>query len=130
MMTQRRPKSKRNTAGRKQLDCLGLRLQNLRSLQNTTQLSLAKQLGIGQTALSHMERRDDILLSTLKAYVEALGDQLHVAATFPDADAVSLVGDRIGSERMSQARSRCRLTTSFPFPVFLARPSLLLRQGT
>jgi predicted transcriptional regulator/DNA-binding XRE family transcriptional regulator len=93
MMTQRRPKSKGNTAGRKQLDCLGPRLQNLRSLQNTTQLSLAKQLGIGQTALSHMERRDDILLSTLKAYVEALGGQLHVAATFPDADAVSLVGD-------------------------------------
>src|SRR5580704_4675592 len=93
MMTQRRPKSKGNTAGRKQLDCLGLRLQNLRQLQNTTQLSLAKELGIGQTALSHMERRDDILLSSLKAYVEALGGQLNVAATFPNAEAVSLVGD-------------------------------------
>ena len=130
MMTQRRPKSKGNTAGRKQLDCLGLRLQNLRSLQNTTQLSLAKQLGIGQTGLSHMERRDDILLSTLKAYVEALGGQLHVAATFPMPMLFLSSEIRIGSERMSQARSRCRLTTSFPFPVFLARPSLLLRQGT
>jgi len=40
-----------------------------------------------------MERRDDILLSTLQAYIEALGGQLHVSATFPDGEAVSLVGE-------------------------------------
>jgi predicted transcriptional regulator len=40
-----------------------------------------------------MERRDDILLSTLNAYVEALGGQLHVAVTFANAEAVSLIGD-------------------------------------
>jgi hypothetical protein len=40
-----------------------------------------------------MERRDEMLLSTLNAYVQALGGQLHVAATFPDAEAIPLLGD-------------------------------------
>jgi predicted transcriptional regulator len=93
MMKRRRAKARVEAIGSNGLDNLGLRLQNLRRLQNATQLSLAKQLRIGQTALSHMERRDDILLSTLNAYVEALGGQLHIAVTFPDAEAVSLVGD-------------------------------------
>jgi predicted transcriptional regulator/DNA-binding XRE family transcriptional regulator len=92
-MKQRRAEANAETAGGNELDSLGLRLQNVRLLQNTTQSKLAKLLGISQTALSHMERRDDILLSTLNAYVEALGGQLHVAATFTDAEAVPLVGD-------------------------------------
>lgn len=92
-MKQRRAEANAETAGGNELDTLGLRLQNVRLLQNTTQSTLAKQLGISQTALSRMERRDNILLSTLNAYVEALGGQLHVAATFPDAEAVPLVGD-------------------------------------
>jgi len=92
-MKQRRAEANSKAAGCNEFDTLGLHLQNVRLLQNTTQSTLAKQLGISQTALSHMERRDDILLSTLNAYVEALGGQLHVAATFPDAEAVPLVGD-------------------------------------
>jgi predicted transcriptional regulator len=92
-MKLRRPKVKAKTTVESPLDSLGLRLQNLRFLQGTTQLSLAEQLGVGQTALSHMERRDDILLSTLRAYIEPLGGRLHVAATFPNADSVPLIGD-------------------------------------
>ena len=92
-MKQRRAGANAETVGGNELDHLGLRLQNVRLLQNTTQSTLAKLLGISQTALSHLERRDDILLSTLNAYVEALGGQLHVAATFTNAEAVPLVGD-------------------------------------
>src|SRR6516162_6116832 len=92
-MKQRRAEANSKAAGCNEFDTLGLHLQNVRLLQNTTQSTLAKQLGISQTALSHMERRDDILLSTLNAYVEALGGTLCIAATFPGADAVSLLGD-------------------------------------
>lgn len=92
-MKLRRSKVQSETTVESPLDSFGLRLHNLRCLQGTTQLSLAEQLGVGQTALSHMERRDDILLSTLRAYIEALGGRLHVAATFPNADPVSLIGD-------------------------------------
>jgi predicted transcriptional regulator len=76
-------------------DCLGSRLQNLRCLRGTTQLALAEALDIGQTALSHLERRDDILLSSLAAYIEALGGNLHIAATFPNADPLKLLGNAV-----------------------------------
>lgn len=72
---------------------LGIQLQNLRTERGITQLELADLLGVGQTALSHLEKRDDVKLSSVKAYVEALGGRLHLAATFPDINAVSLLGE-------------------------------------
>lgn len=89
-------------------ECLGLRLQSLRCLRDTTQSSLAEALKIGQTALSHLERRGDILLSTLAAYIQALGGHLHIAATFPDGDPVKLrdVGRSSGGAGSSGAQSR------------------------
>jgi predicted transcriptional regulator/DNA-binding XRE family transcriptional regulator len=74
-------------------DNLGARLQSLRSARGATQASLAQRLGVGQTALSHMESRGDLLLSTVAAYVEALGGSIHVAATFPGAAPILLSGD-------------------------------------
>ncbi len=50
-------------------------------------------MDIGQTALSHLERRDDLLLSSVIDYVTALGGCLHIAATFPNGDPVKLLGD-------------------------------------
>jgi len=92
-MKSRRHSVQPNSAAEMLSDCLGLRLQNLRRLRDTTQVSLAETLRIGQTALSHLERRDDILLSTLVAYIEALGGRLQIAATFSDADPVQLFGN-------------------------------------
>jgi predicted transcriptional regulator/DNA-binding XRE family transcriptional regulator len=74
-------------------ESLGLRLQSFRCKRGATQASLANQLGIGQTALSHKESRGDLLLSRLAAYIAALGGRVHVAATFPDAGPVCLSGD-------------------------------------
>jgi predicted transcriptional regulator len=87
-----RPKVRAEMVAGDSLESLGGRLQALRHLRDVTQLSLAEVLGVGQTALSHAERRNDALLSTLNAYVEALGGQLHVAATFPNGDVVPLIG--------------------------------------
>jgi predicted transcriptional regulator/transcriptional regulator with XRE-family HTH domain len=81
-----------NLASAETLAGLGVRLQHLRTSCGITQLGLAEILGVGQTALSHQERRDDIKLSSLHAYIEALGGTLHIAATFPNVDPVSLVG--------------------------------------
>lgn len=75
------------------LDNLGVRLQGLRNERGITQLALADSLGVGQTALSHQERRDDLKISSLRAYIEALGGKLHVAASFPNSQPVSLIGD-------------------------------------
>lgn len=59
-----------------------------------TQAQLAGRLGIHQTALSRLERRNDVSLSMLKSFVEALGGNLEISAMFPDAAiALSKIAD-------------------------------------
>jgi predicted transcriptional regulator len=72
---------------------LGPRLRDLRCLRDMTQLALAETMAIGQTALSHLEHRDDLLLSSVMDYVTALGGCLNIAATFPNGDLFKLLGD-------------------------------------
>jgi DNA-binding XRE family transcriptional regulator len=59
-------------------------LQELRERQRISQIDLAGKMGVGQPAISKIERRGDVSLSTLRRYVEALGGELHVTATFAD----------------------------------------------
>lgn len=61
-----------------------LELRELRSEAGLTQVELAERLGRSQGAVSELERRDDVYLSTLREYVEALGGHLEVAAVFDD----------------------------------------------
>ena len=57
-------------------------LAALRKAAELTQTDLAKSLGISQAAVAKTEQRDDLLLSTLNAYLEALGGQARVIVTF------------------------------------------------
>jgi DNA-binding Xre family transcriptional regulator len=57
-------------------------LASLRVDRQLTQVELAKRLGVSQGNVSELERRDDVYLSTLRGYVEALGGRLEVAAVF------------------------------------------------
>ena len=66
--------------------------QELRHARKLTQVSVAKSLGITQDAVSRLEKRSDILLSTLSGYVEAMGGKLSLVAKFPDRDPVILSG--------------------------------------
>lgn len=47
-------------------------------------VEVAEAVAMSQPEVSRLERRDDFLLSTLKKYVEALGGELEVFATFGD----------------------------------------------
>lgn len=67
---------------------VGQRLRELRQLAGLNQSELAQRLGIGQAALSRLERRSDILVSTLRDYLAALGATLRVGAHFEDAAAI------------------------------------------
>ncbi|MEE9318815.1 MAG: helix-turn-helix transcriptional regulator [Granulosicoccus sp.] len=67
-----------------------LTLRQLREALNLTQSVIAERLDIGQHSVSRMENRGDIKLSTLRAYIEALGGQLNITATFPDQCEVKL----------------------------------------
>ncbi|MDE0334920.1 MAG: helix-turn-helix transcriptional regulator [Defluviicoccus sp.] len=67
-------------------------LRELRKARQLTQVSVARELGIGQDGVSRLEQRSDILLSTLRRTIEAMGGSLSLIARFPDRPPVELTG--------------------------------------
>ena len=67
-------------------------LQDLRKARKQTQVRVAKRLGINQENVSRIEKRSDLLLSTLRGYVQAMGGKLSLVAEFPDRPPVTLTG--------------------------------------
>lgn len=59
-------------------------LHELRKARQMSQDTLAKALNINQAAVSKMERRTDMYISTLRNYIRAMGGELEIVATFPD----------------------------------------------
>lgn len=59
-------------------------LKDLRQAMQKTQEDLAATLHIGQDSVSRLEKRSDMLLSTLRGYVEAMGGKLELVAHFPN----------------------------------------------
>ena len=45
-----------------------------------------KVMKVEQAAVSKLERREDMYVSTLRDYVKALGGELKLVASFPDAE--------------------------------------------
>ena len=67
-------------------------LQDLRKARKQTQTRIAQQLGINQENVSRIEKRSDLLLSTLSGYVEAMGGKLSLVVEFPDRPPIALTG--------------------------------------
>ena len=67
-------------------------LRELRKARQLTQVSVARELGISQDGVSRLEQRSDLLLSTLRRTVEAMGGRLSLIARFPDRPPVELSG--------------------------------------
>jgi transcriptional regulator with XRE-family HTH domain len=67
-------------------------LRELRHARKLTQVRMARKLGITQDSVSRLEKRSDLLLSTLRKTVEALGGNLSLVAEFPDRQPVILSG--------------------------------------
>jgi DNA-binding XRE family transcriptional regulator len=67
-------------------------LRELRHARKLTQVRMAKALGITQDSVSRLEKRSDLLLSTLRKAVHAMGGKLSLVAEFPDRPPVVLSG--------------------------------------
>lgn len=67
-------------------------LRELRRARKLTQAAMAKTLGITQDSVSRLEKRSDLLLSTLRKTIEAMGGNLSLVAEFPDRAPVVLSG--------------------------------------
>jgi len=61
-------------------------LDALRDAKQLTQVQMAQLLKISQGAVSKVERRTDMFVSTLRNYVRAIGGDLEIRAVFPDGD--------------------------------------------
>jgi DNA-binding XRE family transcriptional regulator len=59
-------------------------LDELREARAMTQVHLAKILGVNQAAVSKIERRADMYVSTLQDFVKAMGGELKITARFPE----------------------------------------------
>lgn len=72
-------------------------LAELREARRLTQETLAGMLGNRQAAVSKIERRADMYVSTLRRYVEALGGELEIIARFPEGDVRINQFEEVGS---------------------------------
>jgi len=59
-------------------------LEELRQALRMTQQELAKTLNVDQSAISKLERRTDMYVSTLQRCIAAMGGQLEICAIFPE----------------------------------------------
>lgn len=73
-------------------------LYALRRTLDRSQTDLAAELGISQSAVSQLERGDDVKVSTLRSYVNGLGARLQIVAVFDDGEAETAVPIRIGAD--------------------------------
>jgi DNA-binding XRE family transcriptional regulator len=81
-------------------------LKDLRQAAQQTQEQLAATLGVGQDAISRLEKRSDMLLSTLRHYVESMGGKLELVAQFPNRPPVVIEHLGEGGNVPAQGRNR------------------------
>lgn len=67
-------------------------LQALRKQLALTQEGMARRLDIRQANISKVEKRTDMLISTLRDYIEAMGGTLELVAHLPGHPPITLDG--------------------------------------
>src|ERR1700746_3573406 len=65
-------------------------LRDLRKARKLTQARVARTLGITQDSVSRLEKRSDLLLSTLRKTVKAMGGDVRILVEFPDRASIVL----------------------------------------
>jgi len=81
-------------------------LQALRKAHQKTQEKVATTLGIGQDSVSRLEQRSDMLLSTLREYVAAIGGSVRLLVEFKGKPAIELKGLGAIDGRSASARGK------------------------
>jgi DNA-binding XRE family transcriptional regulator len=103
------PEAQKRVEERVDQEYRALALAELREAQDLTQVQLAEKLGIDQGAVSKIERRADMYLSTLRSVIQAMGGQLELTALFPTGRVQVLTfrgkdrsGKKVGKRRSSR----------------------------
>lgn len=80
------PDAQARSAARAEAMLLEMQLHELRKDRGFTQVDLAACMNTEQATISKIEKRNDMYVSTLSGYVKALGGELKLVASFPDAE--------------------------------------------
>lgn len=79
-------------------------LQKLRKARGLTQEAIAQRMGTKQVSVAQLEKRSDLLLSTLHSYVQALGGELDLVVRFKGHETIVLAG--FGREPTPQLKKK------------------------
>ena len=85
-------------------------LRSLRKAIGKTQTAVAKRLKVGQDAVSKIETRSDMYVSTLRDFIKAMGGELELVAQFPDRPPVRLEALGTAPARRKSPRRRIART--------------------
>ena len=61
-------------------------LHELRKARAMTQEAVGEALNVNQPAVAKLERRTDMYVSNLRAFIEAMGGKLNIVAEFPQGN--------------------------------------------
>jgi transcriptional regulator with XRE-family HTH domain len=86
LQTKMSPESRARSEAKAERLIREMALDELRAARALTQEHLSTILGVKQSAVSKLERRADMYVSTLRHVIEAMGGQLEIRAIFPDGD--------------------------------------------
>lgn len=75
-----------------------MRLHELRRAREMTQEAVGAVLNVKQPAVAKLERRADVYVSNLRAYIEAVGGKLNIVAEFPHGDVKITNFSKIGED--------------------------------
>ncbi|MGL6030162.1 MAG: helix-turn-helix domain-containing protein [Legionella sp.] len=89
LSTERKNKIEERAA---QLIAEEMTLRDLRLALEKTQVDLGEILHMKQEGISRLEKRSDMLISTLNKYISAMGGTLKLMAEFPDRAPVEIHG--------------------------------------
>jgi transcriptional regulator with XRE-family HTH domain len=90
-LRRRRPPNRERVDGIKRGVELAIALHEVRVRRGITQEQVAERLATSRPNVSRIEHEDDVRMSTMQRYVEALGGRLEIVARFPDGDSQTLL---------------------------------------
>ncbi len=79
-----KPSAREEAAAKTKALLNAMPLQELRHARNLSQEQLAQVLSVKQAAVSKLEKRTDMYISTLRNFIKAMGGDLEIIAKFPD----------------------------------------------
>lgn len=86
------PKKERDAIAKRSATLLAeeATLRDIRKARRRSQAKVAETLRVNQAAVSKIESRTDMYVSTLRSYIEAVGGKLEITARFPGVPPVHI----------------------------------------